>query len=99
MGELLEKFVLDDALIKSRVLAAALFARILDEEFALPDAGCRKGVGFDDVRAGLKEAAVNIADFIRSGQRIDVAVVFEVLWRVLEPVAANLLLGDIVGPD
>jgi hypothetical protein len=42
---------------------------------------------------------VDVADFGRAGQGVDVAVVFEILRGVLETVAARLLLGDVVATD
>ena len=61
-GQVVEERVLDDLLVERRVLAAAVLARIVDEELALGDAGGAEGVGLDDVRAGLEEAAVDVAD-------------------------------------
>jgi hypothetical protein len=97
--QLLEELVLDDALVERRILATAFLARVLDEELALADAGRRKRVGLDDIGAGLKEAAVDVADLGRSGEGVDVAVVLEVLGGILEAVAARLRLGDVVGTD
>ena len=76
VGELLEEGVVDHALVEGGVLAAAVFARVLDEEFALADGGGGEGVGLDDVGPGFEEAAVDIADYLRLGEGVDVAVVF-----------------------
>jgi len=38
---------------------------------------------------------MDVADLIRAGERVDVAVVLEILRRVLEPLAARLLLGEL----
>ena len=61
-GEVVEKFVFDDTLIKRRVLAAALFARVFHKKFTLADAGGGKGIGLDDVRARFKKAPMNVAN-------------------------------------
>ena len=97
VGELLEELIFDHALVKRRILAATVFTRVLDEELALADAGGGKCVGLDDVRAGLEKTAVDVADLVRAGKRVDVAVVFEIFGGALETLAARLLLGDIVG--
>ena len=99
VGEFLEELVLDDLRVERRVLAAALLAWILEEELALADAGGRKGVGLDDVCAGLEEAPVDVADLGRTGEGVDIAVVLEVLGRVLEALAAHVLLGEVVSAD
>ena len=76
-----------------------MLARIVDEELALGDAGGAEGVGFEDVRAGFKEAAMDVADHLRLGERKEVAVVQQVLGGVLEAVCANVRLGHAVGAD
>ena len=96
VGQFLQELVLDDGLVERRVLATALLARVLDEELALPDARGRKGIGLDDVRAGLEEAAVDIADFIGAGEGIDIAVVLEILRGVLETFAARVFFREII---
>ena len=78
-GQALQERVLDDLLVEGRVLAAAVLARIVDEELALGDAGRAEGVGLDDVGAGLEEAPVDVADHLRLRQREQVAVVQQVL--------------------
>ena len=52
-----------------------MLARIVDEEFALRDAGCAKGIRLDDVRAGLQKPAMDIADHLWLSKREEVAVV------------------------
>ncbi len=86
-------------LIKLRVLAAAVLARVVDEELALRDAGRAEGVGLDDVRAGLEEAAVDVTDHLRLRQREEVAVVEQILRRVLEALAADVRFLHAVGAD
>jgi hypothetical protein len=91
--------ILDDLLVEGRVLAAAVLPRIVDEELALGDAGGAEGVGFDDVRAGLEEAAMDVADHRRLGEGEQIAVVQQVLFRVLEALATDVGLGHPVGAD
>ena len=98
-GEVVEERVVDDLLVERRVLAAAVLARIVDEELALRDAGRAEGVGLDDVRAGLEEAAVDVADHLRLRQREEIAVVEQILLRVLEALAADVRLRHAVGAD
>ena len=98
-GEVVEERVVDDLLVERRVLAAAVLARIVDEELALRDAGRAEGVGLDDVGAGLEEAAVDVADHLRLREREEVAVVEQVLLRVLEALAADVRLLHAVGAD
>ena len=98
-GQVAEERVLDDLLVERRVLAAAVLARIVDEELALGDAGGAEGVGLDDVRAGLEEAPVDVADHLRLRQREEVAVVQQILLRVLEALAADVRLRHAVGAD
>ena len=95
----LSERVLDDLLVELRVFAAAVFAGVVDEEFALRDAGGAEGVGFEDVGAGLEEAAMDVADHRRLGEREEVAVVEEVLGGVLEAVRTDIGLGHAVGAD
>ena len=98
-GEVVEEFVFDDALVERRVFAAAVFARVVHEEFALADARGGKSVRLDDVRARFEKAAMNVADASRLRERVEVAVVLQVLLGILEPFAANLRLGQSVGAD
>ena len=98
-GEVVEERVLDDLLVERRVLAAAVLARIVDEELALRDAGRAEGVGLDDVGAGLEKAAVDVADHLRLREREEVAVVEQVLLRVLEALAADVRFLHAVGAD
>ena len=98
-GEVVEERVVDDLLVERGVFAAAVLARIVDEELALGDAGGAEGVGLDDVRAGLEEAAVDVADHLRLGEREEVAVVQQVLFRVLEALAADVGFLHAVGAD
>jgi hypothetical protein len=97
--EVPEELVLDDLLVELRILAAAVLARVVDEELALRDARRSERVGLDDVRAGFEEAPVDVADHVRLREREDVAVVEQVLGRVLEPLAANVCLGHPVRAD
>ena len=98
-GEIVEKLVVDDLLVKLRILAAAVLARIVDEELALRDAGGAEGVGLDDVRAGLEKAPVDVADHLRLREREEIAVVQQILLRVLEALAADVGLVHAVGAD
>ena len=98
-GQAVEERIVDDLLVERRILPAAVLARIVDEELALGDAGGAEGVGLDDVRAGLEEAAMDVADHRRLGQREEIAVVQQVLLRVLEALAADVGFGHPVGAD
>ena len=98
-GEVAEERVFDDLLVERGVFAAAVLARVVDEELALGDAGGAEGVGLDDVGAGLEEAAVDVADHLRLGEREEVAVVEQVLVGVLEALAADVGFGHAVGAD
>ena len=80
-GEIVEELVVDDLLIERRIFAAAVLARVVDEELALRDAGGAEGVGLDDVRAGLEKAAMDVADHLGLREREEVAVVEQVLGR------------------
>ena len=66
-GEGVEEWVVDDLLVEGGVFAAAGLAGVVDEEFALGDAGGAEGVGLDDVGAGLEEAAMDVARSWRAG--------------------------------
>ncbi len=98
-GEIVERRVVDDLLVELGVFAAAVLARIVDEELALRDAGGAEGVGLDDVGAGLEKAAMDVADHLRLGEREEVAVVEQVLGGVLEALAANVGFRHAVGAD
>ena len=91
--------VVEDLLVERRIFAAAVLARVVDEELALRDAGRAEGVGLDDVGAGLEKAAVDVADHLRLREREEVAVVEQVLLRVLEALAAHVRLCHAVGAD
>ena len=51
-GKLVEEWVFEDALVELGVFSAAVFARVVDEEFRLRDGGRAKGICFENVRAG-----------------------------------------------
>ena len=97
--EVIEEFILDDTLVKRRVFATAALARVVHEKFALADARRRKSVRLDDVRARFEKAPMDVADRAGLRERIKVAVVLEILFRILEPLAANLGLAQSVGAD
>src|SRR5208283_2967692 len=98
-GELAQELVLDDLLIKFRVLSAPALARVIHEEFALGDAGRAERIRFDDVRPGLEKASVDVADHRGLGERKDVAVVEQTFGRILEALATHVRLGHSVGAD
>ncbi len=91
--EVAQELVVDDLLVKGRVLAAAVLARVVDEELALRDARRAERVGLDDVRAGFEEAPVDVADHVRLREREEVPVVEQILRRAFEPLAANVRFG------
>ncbi len=76
-----------------------MLAGVVDEELALGDAGGAEGVGLDDVGTGLEEAAMDVADHRGLRERKEVAVVEEVLGRVLEALAADVGFLHPVGAD
>ena len=98
-GELVEKRILDDLLEKFRVLASALFARILDKKFALRDAGGGEGVGLADVRAGFIESLVDVADDFWAREAQDVAVVEQILFAIGKAYAAGIGFVEPIGAD
>ena len=98
-GQRVQERIFDDALIELRILASAVLARIVDEELALGDAGRAERVGLDDVGAGFEEAAVDVADHRRLRQREEIAVVQQVLLRILEALAADVGFLHPVGAD
>ena len=98
-GQVAEHRVFDDLLVEGGVFAAAVLARVVDEELALGDAGGAEGVGLDDVGAGLEKAAMDVADHLRLRQGEDVAVVQQVLGGVFEALAADVGFRHAVGAD
>ena len=76
-----------------------MLARIIDEEFALRDARRAKGVGLDDVRAGFKEAAMDVADHLRLRERKNIAVVQQIFFRIFEALATNVRFRHAIGAD
>ena len=52
--------IANDPCIELRVLAAAMLAWIVTEEFALRDARRPEGIGFQDVGTCIEEAAVYV---------------------------------------
>src|SRR5262249_9603675 len=97
--QIVEKWILDNLLIKRRILSPAVLPWIVDKKLALRDAGGAERVGLDDVGPSLEEPAVNIAGHFRLGQREEVPVVHQALGRVLKPVAANVRFLHAVGAD
>ncbi len=98
-GEVVEQRVFDDLLVEVGVFAAAVLARVVDEELALGDAGGAEGVGLDDVGAGFEEAAMDVADHVRLGEGEEVTVVQQVLGGVFEALAADVGFLHAVGAD
>ena len=76
-----------------------MLPRIVHEEFALRDAGRAEGIRLDDVRASLQKPAMDVADHLRLSQGEQVAVVQQVLRRVLESLAADVRFLHAVGAD
>jgi hypothetical protein len=58
-----------------------------------------KGIRLDDVRTRFKKPPVNIADHLRLRQRKEIAVVQQILRRVLEPLPANIRFLHPIGAD
>ena len=98
-GQAVEKRIVNDLLVELGILPAAVLPRIVHKEFALRDAGRAEGVGLDDVRAGLQKPAMDVADHLRLGQREEVAVVQQVLRRVLEALSTDVRFRHAVGAD
>ena len=97
--EIVKKFALDDALIKRRVFASAVLARIVHEEFALADARRRKSIRLNDVCTGFEKAAVDVTDRRRLRERIQITVVLQILLGIRKPFAANFLFAQPVAAD
>ena len=76
-----------------------MLARVVDKELALGDAGGAEGIGLDDVRAGFKEATMDVADHGGLGEREQIAVVQEVLGGVLEALSADVGFRHAIGAD
>ena len=98
-GQVIQKFIFDHFLGKRRVLAAAVLAWILQEEITLGDASGAESIRFDNIRTRFQETAVNVTDHFGVRDRVDVAVVFKVLFDVLEPCAADVGFAEVVGAD
>ena len=94
-----EKRIFNDLLIERGIFPPAMLPRIVHKEFALRDAGRAEGVGLDDVRPGLEKSAMDVADHLRLRQREQVAVVQQVLLRVLEALSADVRFRHAVGAD
>ena len=77
------------------VLALPLF-RMMPEIVVLPDAGCAKGTGFNDIRtARIQKAAVHVQNHLRPGQHEKVVVVLQVVgiqFRIREALSPVILL-------
>src|SRR5205823_6424315 len=82
--------------VERRVFASATLARVVHKKFTLANARGGEGVRLDDVRAGFEEAPMDVANDLRLRERVEVAIVLEVLPGVLEPLAANLRLAQAV---
>jgi hypothetical protein len=98
-GEVVEERVLDHLLVKFRVLATAMLARVVHEKLALADARGREGIRLDDVRAGFEETAMDVADHLGLREREKIAVVLQVFLRVGEALGPDVFLGHPVGAD
>src|SRR6185503_949288 len=94
-----QELVVDDLFVERRVLATPALTRVVHEELALRDARRAEGVRLDDVRAGFQESAVDVADYLRLGQREQIAVVQQVLLRVREAVPADVGFLHVVAAD
>ena len=98
-GQLVKEIVFQDLLEKLRILAPAFFTRILHEKLALRDPGGRERVCLTDIGTGLVKALVDVRDYLRLGDREDVAVVQEILLVFCKPLAACRRLIQAVCPD
>jgi hypothetical protein len=65
----------------------------------LRDAGRGKGVGFDEVGAGLEVLRMNRGDVVRPCQYQQVAVALQVVRVIFEPAAAELGVGQLQALD
>ena len=94
-----QELIFDDLLIERRILAPAMFARIVHKELALRNRRRTKRVGFDDVRPCFEEAPVDVTDHIGLGQREQIAVVEQVFRRILEALPADVRFRHAIGAD
>ena len=84
---------------QARAFDVQLVGKRLEGVVGLRDGGAREGVRLDDVGAGGQILAVNGADDVRPRQDEDVAVPAQVLGVVLEALAAEVGLGQLVALD
>src|SRR6202048_5033338 len=76
-----------------------MLPRIVDKEFALRNAGCAEGVRLDDVRPGFQKPAMDVTDHIRLSQGEEVAIVPQILRRVLEVFPAAVSFRHAISAD
>ena len=65
----------------------------------LRDGGRTEGIGFDDVGAGGEIAGMDFGDHLRTGDREQLVVAFDVVREVGQPLAAIVGLGQLVALD
>ncbi len=88
--QIAEKPVVNDLLIKLRILPAPALSRIVHKKFALRNARRAKRIRLHNVRPCFQKSPMNIANQLRPRQRKQVPVVQQILLRILEPLPANI---------
>src|SRR6202000_3338638 len=66
------------------------------KKLTLGNAGRSKGIGLDDVRTRLQKPAMDVANHLRLSQREEIAIVQNILLRILETLAANIGFRHVV---
>ena len=72
---------------------------IVDEKFALSDAGRPEGIRLDDVGSSFQKSAMDIANHVRLSQGEQVPVIQQIFRRILETIPADISFLHPVGTD
>ena len=67
-----------------------MLARIVHKELTLGDAGRAERVRFDNVRPRLQKPAMDVTDHLRLSEGEEVAIVQQILFRILEALPADV---------
>ncbi len=95
----LEPRILQNPLIKRRILPPPTFPRILDKKLTLRDRRRPKRIRLQNVRPRLQKSPMNIADHLRLRKRKQVPVIQQILVRILEPRPTDIRLRHPIRPD
>jgi hypothetical protein len=80
---------------EARAFAVELVDDRLEPVIGLRDRGARKGVGLDDIGAGLKVAQVDVADGVGLREDEKVVVAAQIVAVIAEALAAKILFGQL----